>query len=127
MNRANSFVAGIKPVLLRTQYRCHPVLSKTPNQLFYEVFMRCCSRSSTRLIDLQNALNDGVTAEHRPPLLIPPSQPGRSLPPLAFCDVKGAAICDYVTRQVCLWQERSRSAMLASELNHLPTPRFMRV
>jgi superfamily I DNA and/or RNA helicase len=28
---------GIPTILLRTQYRMHPMLSKVPSQLFYEV------------------------------------------------------------------------------------------
>ncbi|KAL9961786.1 hypothetical protein ACROYT_G030806 [Oculina patagonica] len=43
---------GYEPTLLRTQYRCHPVISAISNRLFYE-----------------NKLLDGVTAEDRTPVV----------------------------------------------------------
>ena len=55
--------AGIEPVLLRTQYRCHPVLSSVASALFY------CNR-----------LLDGVSADERPPVV-------EGLPPLCWCHV----------------------------------------
>ena len=44
---------GHEPVMLRTQYRCHPIISAVSNSLFY-----------------QNQLVDGVTAQDRPPVLV---------------------------------------------------------
>jgi len=55
--------AGTAPVLLRTQYRCHPALSAVPNAAFY----------GGRLVD-------GVSETQRPPLL-------PHLPHLLFLDV----------------------------------------
>ena len=55
--------AGHTPLLLRTQYRCHPQLSLLPNDLYYN-----------------GRLLDGVSAAERPPLL-------PSLPPLTVLDV----------------------------------------
>lgn len=53
---------GIKPILLRTQYRCHPAHSKIANTLFYE----------GRLID-------GISTQDRSALV-------DKLPPLLFID-----------------------------------------
>lgn len=53
---------GHEPILLRTQYRCHPLLSKVPSELFYN-----------------GRLKDGVTEQQRPALV-------QGLPPLLFCD-----------------------------------------
>lgn len=53
-----------EPVLLRTQYRCHPQLSAVPNSLFY----------GSQLID-------GVTKQQRQGLL-------SHLPPLVFVDMR---------------------------------------
>jgi hypothetical protein len=47
------FFQGHKPVLLRTQYRCHPTISAVSNSLFYE-----------------RQLVDGISAQHRKPLLV---------------------------------------------------------
>lgn len=42
---------GVPAILLRTQYRCHPLISAIPNSLFYDSLLR-----------------DGVSADERPPL-----------------------------------------------------------
>ncbi len=52
-----------EPILLRTQYRCHPELTCVPNALFY-----------------QGKLIDGVDPSERAPLVA-------GLPPLVFCNV----------------------------------------
>jgi hypothetical protein len=57
--------ADFPPIMLRTQYRCHPALTALPNALFY----------GGRLLD-------GVSPSQRPPVL-------SQLPPLVFCDVRG--------------------------------------
>ncbi|XP_032001459.1 protein ZGRF1 isoform X2 [Hylobates moloch] len=56
---------GHKPILLRTQYRCHPAISAIVNDLFYK-----------------GALMNGVTEIERSPLL-------EWLPTLCFYNVKG--------------------------------------
>ncbi|XP_054967697.1 5'-3' DNA helicase ZGRF1 isoform X5 [Pan paniscus] len=56
---------GHKPILLRTQYRCHPAISAIANDLFYK-----------------GALMNGVTEIERSPLL-------EWLPTLCFYNVKG--------------------------------------
>lgn len=56
---------GHEPVLLRTQYRCHPAISAVANELFYE-----------------GHLIDGVSEEERRPLL-------HWLPTLCFYSVTG--------------------------------------
>lgn len=56
---------GLKPVLLRTQYRCHPRISELSNKLFY----------SERLID-------GVLERERTPLV-------KQMPPVALIDCLG--------------------------------------
>ncbi|XP_058859011.1 protein ZGRF1-like isoform X3 [Acipenser ruthenus] len=56
---------GYKPVLLRTQYRCHPAISAIANKLFYD-----------------GALIDGITDSDRSPLL-------DWLPTVCFYSVKG--------------------------------------
>ncbi|KAM6071977.1 5'-3' DNA helicase ZGRF1 isoform 2-T2 [Theristicus caerulescens] len=56
---------GHKPILLRTQYRCHPAISAVANELFYE-----------------GNLIDGVSAKDRTPLL-------EWLPTLCFYSVNG--------------------------------------
>ncbi|XP_044080161.1 protein ZGRF1 [Neovison vison] len=56
---------GHKPVLLRTQYRCHPVISAISNDLFYE-----------------GNLMNGISETERSPLL-------EWLPTLCFYNVKG--------------------------------------
>ncbi|XP_041125705.1 protein ZGRF1-like [Polyodon spathula] len=56
---------GYKPVLLRTQYRCHPAITAIANKLFYD-----------------GALIDGITDSDRRPLL-------DWLPTLCFYSVKG--------------------------------------
>eukprot|EP01083_Nonionella_stella_P205221 747537_1 len=56
---------GLSPVVLRTQYRCHPEISAIPNALFY-----------------RSELKDGVTAEDRSALI-------RGLNPMMICDVPG--------------------------------------
>ncbi|XP_060042225.1 protein ZGRF1 [Erinaceus europaeus] len=56
---------GHKPVLLRTQYRCHPTISAIANDLFYE-----------------GSLRDGIEEADRGPLL-------EWLPTLCFYNVKG--------------------------------------
>ncbi|KAM9699627.1 5'-3' DNA helicase ZGRF1 isoform 4-T8 [Dama dama] len=56
---------GHKPILLRTQYRCHPTISAIANDLFYE-----------------GHLMNGISATERSPLL-------EWLPTLCFYDVKG--------------------------------------
>ncbi|XP_020743596.2 5'-3' DNA helicase ZGRF1 isoform X5 [Odocoileus virginianus] len=56
---------GHKPILLRTQYRCHPTISAIANDLFYE-----------------GHLVNGISATERSPLL-------EWLPTLCFYDVKG--------------------------------------
>nr|XP_009479197.1 PREDICTED: protein ZGRF1 [Pelecanus crispus] len=56
---------GHKPILLRTQYRCHPAISAIANELFYE-----------------GNLIDGVSEEDRSPLL-------DWLPTLCFYSVNG--------------------------------------
>ncbi|EGG21926.1 prematurely terminated mRNA decay factor-like protein [Cavenderia fasciculata] len=43
---------GLQPVILKTQYRCHPRISALSNKLFYD-----------------NALNDGILPASRPPLI----------------------------------------------------------
>ncbi|KAI3639495.1 hypothetical protein MIR68_002510 [Amoeboaphelidium protococcarum] len=43
---------GVPAVMLRTQYRCHPEISSLSNELFYD-----------------SKLVNGITAEHRPPLI----------------------------------------------------------
>ncbi|KAG2387469.1 hypothetical protein C9374_001801 [Naegleria lovaniensis] len=53
---------GHEPLLLRTQYRCHPQISKITNELFY-----------------QNKLIDGITESDREPLI-----PG--MPPVMVLD-----------------------------------------
>ncbi|XP_052587465.1 protein ZGRF1 [Peromyscus californicus insignis] len=57
---------GYKPILLRTQYRCHPVISAIANDLFYE-----------------GNLMDGVSETERSPVL-------EWLPTLCFYNVTGA-------------------------------------
>jgi len=52
---------GLEPIMLRTQYRCHPVISAIANKLFYD-----------------GKLLDGITAEDRLPIV-----PG--LPPVVLC------------------------------------------
>jgi superfamily I DNA and/or RNA helicase len=54
---------GLAPVMLRTQYRCHPLISRIPCALFY----------GGRLVD-------GVSADDRDPLI-------DDLPTLCFYDV----------------------------------------
>lgn len=56
----------ITPVMLRTQYRCHPQFSALSSKFFYN-----------------DRLRDGVTPEQRPPLL-------PDVPALVFFDVTGA-------------------------------------
>ncbi|XP_072666496.1 5'-3' DNA helicase ZGRF1 isoform X6 [Canis lupus baileyi] len=56
---------GHKPVLLRTQYRCHPAISAISNDLFYE-----------------GNLVDGISETQRGPLL-------EWLPTLCFYNIKG--------------------------------------
>ncbi|XP_077738440.1 5'-3' DNA helicase ZGRF1 isoform X7 [Canis aureus] len=56
---------GHKPVLLRTQYRCHPAISAISNDLFYE-----------------GNLVDGISETERGPLL-------EWLPTLCFYNIKG--------------------------------------
>nr|XP_045371747.1 protein ZGRF1 isoform X4 [Camelus bactrianus] len=56
---------GHKPVLLRTQYRCHPIISAVANDLFYE-----------------GSLVNGVSETERSPLL-------EWLPTLCFYNVQG--------------------------------------
>ncbi|XP_053920263.1 protein ZGRF1 isoform X4 [Cuculus canorus] len=56
---------GHKPILLRTQYRCHPAISAIANELFYE-----------------GNLIDGVSEKERSPLL-------EWLPTLCFYSVNG--------------------------------------
>ncbi|XP_065763689.1 5'-3' DNA helicase ZGRF1 isoform X3 [Muntiacus reevesi] len=56
---------GHKPILLRTQYRCHPTISAIANDLFYE-----------------GHLVNGISTTERSPLL-------EWLPTLCFYDVKG--------------------------------------
>ncbi|XP_074760014.1 5'-3' DNA helicase ZGRF1 [Athene noctua] len=56
---------GHKPILLRTQYRCHPAISAIANELFYE-----------------GNLTDGVSEQDRSPLL-------DWLPTLCFYSVNG--------------------------------------
>ncbi|XP_046314943.1 protein ZGRF1 isoform X8 [Marmota monax] len=58
-------IMGHKPILLRTQYRCHPAISAIANDLFYE----------------GNLLN-GISETERSPLL-------EWLPTLCFYNVKG--------------------------------------
>eukprot|EP00730_Choanoeca_flexa_P018671 TRINITY_DN9090_c0_g1_i1.p1 TRINITY_DN9090_c0_g1~~TRINITY_DN9090_c0_g1_i1.p1 ORF type:complete len:1018 (+),score=309.09 TRINITY_DN9090_c0_g1_i1:46-3054(+) len=53
---------GVAPIMLRTQYRCHPAISRISNAMFYE-----------------QQLRDGVDAAKRPALV--------ALPPLAMFDV----------------------------------------
>ncbi|XP_055484271.1 protein ZGRF1 [Psammomys obesus] len=57
---------GHKPILLRTQYRCHPVISAIANDLFYE-----------------GSLVNGVSEKERSPVL-------EWLPTLCFYNVAGA-------------------------------------
>uniref|UniRef100_A0A8C4X9E6 GRF-type domain-containing protein n=1 Tax=Erpetoichthys calabaricus TaxID=27687 RepID=A0A8C4X9E6_ERPCA len=56
---------GHEPVLLRSQYRCHPAISKLANELFYS-----------------GALVDGIAESDRRPLV-------DWLPTLCFCSVAG--------------------------------------
>ncbi|NXN98392.1 ZGRF1 protein, partial [Rhinopomastus cyanomelas] len=56
---------GHEPILLRTQYRCHPAISAIANELFYEGHLR-----------------DGVSEEERSPLL-------DWLPTLCFYSISG--------------------------------------
>jgi hypothetical protein len=73
---------GVKPILLRTQYRCHPEISRISNCLFYD-----------------DLLIDGVDASLRPPMLIaditatPESAatpiPLQALSPLTLINVNG--------------------------------------
>jgi len=58
---------GIEPVILRTQYRCHPKISSVCNQLFYD-----------------GVLVDGVTSQSRIPLI-------ESLPTLSFIHIKNGS------------------------------------
>ncbi|XP_033643688.1 protein ZGRF1-like isoform X3 [Asterias rubens] len=60
---------GYEPILLRTQYRCHPRISAIANCLFYN-----------------QQLEDGVVAEDRPPLTA-------SLPTLCFFSVPSGKEC----------------------------------
>ena len=53
------------PLLLATQYRCHPEIARLSNELFYD-----------------RKLRDGVTAADRAPVL-------STLPPLCWCDSQG--------------------------------------
>ena len=53
--------SGVRPIMLRTQYRCHPTISGIANRLFYA-----------------GQLRDGVDAAARPPVV-----PG--LPPVVLC------------------------------------------
>ncbi|GAB1288100.1 Protein ZGRF1 [Apodemus speciosus] len=57
---------GHKPILLRTQYRCHPVISAIANDLFYE-----------------GSLENGISERERSPAL-------EWLPTLCFYNVTGA-------------------------------------
>jgi superfamily I DNA and/or RNA helicase len=52
---------GLEPIMLKTQYRCHPVISRIASNLFYD-----------------GKLLDGITAEDRAPIA-----PG--LPPVVLC------------------------------------------
>ncbi|XP_056017208.1 protein ZGRF1-like isoform X2 [Ostrea edulis] len=62
---------GHIPTMLRTQYRCHPIISNLANTLFY-----------------QGQLSDGIEPTDREPLL-------ETLPPLCFYDVSnGQENCD---------------------------------
>ncbi len=80
---------GLAPILLRMQYRCHPTISRMPNQLFYE-----------------NKLLDGIAAVDRAPVVLPHDAPSSvvaaasaaapasnpavfTLSPLVFYDVSG--------------------------------------
>lgn len=54
---------GLQPIMLRVQYRCHPVISAISNNLFYD-----------------QQLVDGVTASERAPLV-------PFMPPLAFISI----------------------------------------
>ncbi|KAK3240148.1 hypothetical protein CYMTET_50004, partial [Cymbomonas tetramitiformis] len=56
--------AGFRPLFLRTQYRCHPMLSRIPNECFYE-----------------GRLLDGCTPQDRASL-------AGDLSALTFCDVR---------------------------------------
>ncbi len=56
---------GFKAIVLRTQYRCHPVLSKLANKLFYD-----------------NQLLDGVSISERKSLV-------GSWSPFSFCSIDG--------------------------------------
>ena len=47
------YCQGHEPVLLRTQYRCHPMISAVPNSLFYN-----------------NQLQDGIMQQDRQPILV---------------------------------------------------------
>ena len=60
--------SGVAPIMLRTQYRCHPTISGIANRLFYA-----------------GQLRDGVDAAARPPVV-----PG--LPPVVLC--RGDAGCE---------------------------------
>ncbi|GAM29319.1 hypothetical protein SAMD00019534_124950 [Acytostelium subglobosum LB1] len=53
---------NVKPILLRTQYRCHPVISNLSNHLFYS-----------------GMLNDGIMEVHRQALV-------NNLPPILFVE-----------------------------------------
>jgi hypothetical protein len=57
---------GVAPIMLRTQYRLHPQLSKISNKLFYN-----------------NQLRDGVTSDDRAPLV-------DDVPTLLFCNTANA-------------------------------------
>ena len=59
--------SGIEPILLRTQYRCHPQIAAISNALFYN-----------------GRLLDGTSAESRPPLV-------PAMPPVFACDVSSGS------------------------------------
>eukprot|EP00049_Salpingoeca_infusionum_P022730 m.8426 g.8426 ORF g.8426 m.8426 type:complete len:1362 (-) comp5355_c0_seq1:4791-8876(-) len=75
-------LAGLDPIMLRTQYRCHPDISQASNQLFYN-----------------NHLRDGISRDQRG-ALVP------SIPALAFFDVSAgreqrAADGSYMNQAEC--------------------------
>lgn len=83
--------AGLRPTLLRRQYRCHPDISQVANTSFYE-----------------GRLLDGIAAVQRPPLV-------PALPALCFVETRGQE--GYDRSRSCYNEEEARDvASIASFL-----------
>jgi len=89
--------AGADCMTLRTQYRCHEMLSQIPNKLFYD-----------------NRLLNGTSADARFPFLIPlPGAVSRPLPPYVFVNVQGRS---YGTGSLANEEEVDAMARVAEAL-----------